>query len=153
MRAFSSRLLGFAVLLAAIGACSSDPPLIVGKERDVKQPATTFDTRDTVYAVANVGHLPEGSKVTGRLVIVAVAGQKTGPIRGFDMTIELLPDEKKASFSFPAPPAGWPNGKYKFEVIVLDKSGRERSRKSVDFTTTGFQLPKRAPEPSAAIQK
>jgi hypothetical protein len=46
-----------------------------------------------------------------------------------------------ASFNFSAPTAGWPNGKYKLDVVLLDGSGAEKGQKSVELTTTGNTPP------------
>jgi hypothetical protein len=127
-------------LLVAVGACSSGPPslsdLKVGKDKDVTQPANTFAAHDPVFAVAKIDN-PNGGKVVGRLVVVDVAGQQPGAIPGLETTINLGSVMNTASFNFTAPTAGWPDGKYKFEVVLLDASGAEKGRKSSEFTTTG----------------
>jgi hypothetical protein len=139
----SSRIVALTVLLVAIGACSSGPPslsdLKVGKDKEVKQPANAFAAHDTVYAEAKIENPPKDGKVVGRLVVVDVPGQQAGPIPGLEKTIDLTGPMNTASFDFTAPTAGWPDGKYKIEVVLLDGSGANKGEKSVEFTTSGNQ--------------
>jgi hypothetical protein len=137
----SSRIVALTVLLVAVGACSSGPPslgdLKVGKDKEVTQPASAFAAHDSVYAEAKIDNPPKGGKVVGRLVIVDVPGQQAGPIPGLEKTIDLAGPLNTASFDFTAPTAGWPDGKYKLEVVLLDGSGANKGEKSSEFTTSG----------------
>jgi hypothetical protein len=141
----SSRALGLTVVLIAVGACSSGPPSIsdlkVGKDKDVTQAANAFAAGDTLYAVATIDNPPKDGKVVGHLSVVDVAGQQAGPIPGLEMTLSLSGGLNTASFKFSAPTAGWPDGKYKLDVALLDASGAEKGQKSADLTTTGNTAP------------
>ena len=148
----SSRVVGLAALLVVVGACKSGPPAIsdlkVGKDKEVTQVATAFDARETFYAVAAVDNPPKGGKVVGRLSVVDVAGQQAGPIPGLEASVELTAGVNTANFNFSAPTAGWPDGKYKLDVVLLDGTGAEKSQKSAEITTTG-NAPAVAAEPAA----
>ena len=147
----SSRIVALTVLLVAVGACSSGPPslsgLKVGKDKEATQAANAFAAHDTVYAVATIDNPPKDGKVVGRLVVVDVPGQQAGPIPGLETAVNLSGPLNTASFNFSAPTAGWPDGKYKLEVVLLDGSGANKGEKSSEFTTTGN--PAEAPAASA----
>ena len=137
----SSRAVGLTVMLVAVGACSSGPPSVsdlkIGKDKEVAQAASTFDAHDTLYAVATIANPPANGKVVGHLSVVEVAGQQAGPIPGLEMTLDLAGGMNTASFNFAAPTAGWPNGKYRVDVVLLDASGAEKGQKGAEFATTG----------------
>ena len=136
-----SRIVALTVLLVAVGACNSGPPslgeLKVGKDKGVAQSTTAFAAHDTVYAEAKIDNPPKGGKVVGRLVVVDVPGQQAGPIPGLEKTMDLTGPLNTATFDFSAPTAGWPDGKYKLEVVLLDGSGANKGEKSAEFTTSG----------------
>jgi len=150
----SSRAVGLTVMLVAVGACSSGPPslsdLKVGKDKEVAQAASAFDAHDTLYAVATIANPPANGKVVAHLSVVDVAGQQAGPIPGLEMTLNLAGVMNTASFNFAAPTAGWPNGKYKIDVVLLDGSGAEKGQKGAELTTTGNTPPTAAAEAPAA---
>lgn len=137
------RTLAVTVLLAAAVACSSGPPgisdLTLGKDKEAAKAANAFDAKDTVYAVANISNPPSNGKVIGRLAIVDVEGQKAGPIPGLESTLSLTGGLNKANFTFTPPTAGWPNGKYQLQVVLLDSTGAQKDQKNADFTTAGNQ--------------
>ena len=148
----SSRALGLTVMLVAVGACSSGPPSVsdlkVGKDKEVTQAANAFDAHDTLFAVATIANPPANGKVVGHLSVVDVPGQQAGPIPGLEMTLPLAGAQNTASFNFSAPTAGWPNGKYKLDVVLLDGSGVEKGQKGSELTTTG-NTPPAAEAPAA----
>lgn len=132
------------VTLVAFGCGPSVGVPKLTKDRAGKEPATIFNAYDTIYAQAPIGSASENTRVMGRLVIVDVAGRPPGVIPSFDMTMELIPGMSHASFTFSAPLSGWPDGKYRIDIVVLDASGRPKATKSATFTTTGHEpLPKR----------
>lgn len=148
----SSRALALTLLLVAAGACSSGPPslsdLKVGKDKEVTKVANTFEAHDSVYAEAKIENPPKGGKVIGRLAVVDVAGQQPGPIAGLEKTLDLGAIGNTASFDFTAPTAGWPDGKYRLDVVLLDGTGAEKGQKNTEFTTTG-NAPAAAPAAEA----
>jgi hypothetical protein len=136
---FAGRVVGLTTLLI-VAACSWGPSVRnvrLGKDQEVTKQATAFNATDTVYAVATIKSAPENAKVKAQLVAVDAAHVKPGLIRGLDMTIDLLPGMKRVTFNFAPPLTGWPDGKYRFEILLLDGAGVEKSRGSAEFTSTG----------------
>jgi len=106
--------------------------LKIGKDKDVTAEAATFAPTDTVYGVAELANAGK-TKDKVRLIIVDVAGQQPGPIPNLETTIDV-DSGQNANFNFSPPPAGWPAGKYKFEVTLMDEGGVQKDQKSADFT-------------------
>ena len=126
-------LAGLACNYSASTANISD--LKLGKDKDVSQATTTFATTDTVYAVATVSNAPGKVQVKGRLAIEDVEGEQAGPIPGLEKTLDL-PGSGTASYTFTPPPSGWPKGKYKVEVFMLDDQGQQKDQKSTSFSVS-----------------
>lgn len=131
--------LGLGLLLIAGLACNFSAStanisgLKLGKDQSVTAETSSFATSDTVYAVATISNAPGAVKVKGRLVIDAVAGEQSGPIPGLEKTLDL-PGDGTATYTFSPPPTGWPKGKYKVEVIMLNESGEQKDQKTANFT-------------------
>ena len=126
-------LAGLACNYSASTANISDPKL--GKDKDVSQATTTFATTDTVYAVATVSNAPGKVQVKGRLAIEDVEGEQAGPIPGLEKTLDLE-GSGTATYTFSPPPSGWPKGKYKVEVFMLDDQGQQKDQKSTSFSVS-----------------
>lgn len=107
--------------------------LKLGKDAAVSSETSSFAASDTVYAVATVSNAPGAVKVRGRLVVSAVEGEESGPVPGLEKTIDL-PGSGTATYTFSPPPSGWPKGKYKVEVIMLNENGEQKDQKSADFS-------------------
>lgn len=107
----------------------------LGKNQTVSQETSSFSADDTVYALATISNAPGAVKVRGRLVIEDVEGQQRGPVPGLETTIDL-PGSGTATFTFSPPSSGWPKGKYKVEVIMLDEGGEQKDQKEADFTVS-----------------
>ena len=133
--------LGLGLLLVVALACNFSAStaniggLKIGKDKGVSQETSSFAAGDTIYAVADISNAPGAVKVTGRLVIEDVAGQQSGPIPGLEKTLEL-PGSGTASYTFSPPPSGWPTGKYKLEVLMLNEGGEQKDQKTVSFTVS-----------------
>ena len=133
--------LGLGLLLAAALACkfsastANISSLKLGKDKGVTQETSSFGAHDTVYAVAEISNAPGKVKVTGRLAVDDVEGQEKGPIPGLEKTLDL-PGSGTASYTFSPPTAGWPKGKYKLEVLMLNEDGEQKDQKSADFTVS-----------------
>ena len=129
----------FVMFLALLFACNFSTAhlssLKVGKDRAVSQETNTFAPNDSFYAVATVSNAPGKIKVKGHLVVEDVEGQKSGPVPGLEKTLDL-DGSSSATFSFTPPPNGWPAGKYKIEVIMLDDKGAQKDQKSASFTVS-----------------
>ncbi|HKG14964.1 MAG TPA: hypothetical protein VKB12_16685 [Pyrinomonadaceae bacterium] len=109
--------------------------LKLSKDKEAAAETSSFASRDTVYAVATVSNVPDKVKVKGRLVIEDVAGQQAGPVPGLENTLELAGDGT-ATFTFTPPESGWPKGKYKVEVLMMNEGGEQKDQKSAGFTVS-----------------
>ena len=131
--------LGLGLLLVMAFACNFSvstaniSDLKLGKDKEVSQETSSFGANDTVYAVATIANAPGAVKVKGRLVIEDVAGEQSGPIPGLEKTLDL-PGSGTATFTFSPPPAGFPQGKYKVEVLMLNEGGEQKDQKTAGFT-------------------
>lgn len=122
------------LLMALVAACSFSAStanisgLKLGKDKAATTETSTFAPNDTVYAVATIGNSPGKVKVKGRLVIEADPGEK-GP----EDTVEL-PSSGTATFTFTPPASGFPPGKYKIEVTMMNENGEQKDQKTASFT-------------------
>jgi hypothetical protein len=119
-------VLGLACKFSASTANISS--LKIGKDKGVSTESSTFSPGDTVYAVATIGNAISKVKVKGRLVIEDAPGEK-GP----EDTVEL-PGSGTATFTFTPPSSGFPTGKYKIEVIMMNEDGQQKDQKSASFS-------------------
>jgi hypothetical protein len=127
-------LLVFAALACNFSASTANiSDLKLGKDQAATQQASSFAASDTVYAVATISNAPGAVKVKGRLVIEDVEGEQSGPIPGLEKTLDL-PGSGTATYTFTPPPAGFPKGKYKVEVLMLNEAGEQKDQKSTSFT-------------------
>jgi len=104
--------------------------LKIGKDKSATTETSTFAPNDTVYAVATISNSPGKVKVKGRLVPEDSPGEK-GP----EDTVEL-PSSGTATFTFTPPASGFPPGKYKIEVIMMNEEGEQKDTKSGTFTVS-----------------
>jgi len=104
--------------------------LKIGKDKSVSTETSTFAPNDIVYAVATISNSMSKVKVKGRLVPEDAPGEK-GP----EDTVEL-PSSGTATFTFTPPAAGFPPGKYKIEVIMMNEDGEQKDTKSGTFTVS-----------------
>jgi hypothetical protein len=131
--------LGF--LLATALACNFSAStanissLKVGKDANISAETDTFAPGDTIYAAAVISNASEKLKVKGRLVVDDVEGQQSGPIPGLEKTLDL-PGSGTANFTFSPPSAGWPKGKYKMEVLMMNEAGEQKDQKTASFTVS-----------------
>jgi hypothetical protein len=129
----------FVIFLALLFACNFSTAhlssLKVGKDRAVSQETSSFGPNDAVYAVATVSNAPGKVKVKGQVIIEDVAGQKPGPVPNLQPSVDL-DGSGAATFSFTPPASGWPAGKYKIEVIMVNDKGEQKDQKSVSFSVS-----------------
>jgi hypothetical protein len=123
----------FALACSFSASTANISELKLGKDQEATQQTTTFAPSDTVYAVATVSNAPSAVKVTGRLAIEDVEGEEKGPISGLEKTLDL-PGSTTATFTFTPPATGFPKGKYKVEVFMLNEAGEQKDQKSATFT-------------------
>jgi len=127
-------LLVFAAVACNFSASTANiSDLKLGKDQTASQATSSFAPTDTVYAVATISNAPGAVKVKGRLAIESVEGEQSGPIPGLEKTLDL-PGSGTATYTFTPPPAGFPKGKYKVEVFMLNEAGEQKDEKSASFT-------------------
>lgn len=133
--------LGLGVLLATALACNFSATtanissLKLSKQKDASAETAAFAATDTVYAVATISNASEKLKAVGRLSAEQVDGLDAGPIPGAETTLEL-PGSATATFTFTPPDGGWPAGRYKVDVMMLNESGEQKDQKSATFTVS-----------------
>jgi len=127
------------LLLMAVWACSATTANIsklqISKDKSGSPETTTFAPDGTVYAVATVSNAPGKVKVKGLMAFEDVEGQKPGPIPDLEKTLDL-DGSGTATYFFKPPPDGWPKGKYKIEVTLMDDSGQQKDQKSASFSVS-----------------
>ena len=134
--AASLGVLVFAALACSFSASTANiSDLKVSKDKAATQPTSGFAASDTVYAVATISNSPGAVKVRGRLVFDEVEGAESGPVPGAETTVEL-PGSGTATFTFTPPSSGFPPGKYKVEVFMLNEQGEQKDQKSAGFTVS-----------------
>jgi hypothetical protein len=126
--AIASMLLAVAVL-ACSASTANISSLKIGKDKSVSQETASFGANDSVYALATISNNPGKVKVKGLMAFEDVAGQQTGPVPGLEKTLEL-DGSGTATYTFTPPPDGWPKGKYKLEVVMLNEAGEQKDQKS-----------------------
>lgn len=124
-----------AVVLACNVSTAKLSSVKISKDKTASSETSSFSANDTVYAVGTVANAPGKVKVKGLLAFEDVEGQKQGPIPGLEKTLELE-GSGTATYTFTPPPDGWPKGKYKIEVILMDDSGVEKDKKSETFSVS-----------------
>jgi hypothetical protein len=133
--------LGLGVLLIAALGCSFNASTAnlssvkLGKDKSASQETSTFGPNDPIYGVAEVSNAPGKVKVKGSLAADDVEGMPNGPIKGLETTLDLA-GSGTATFTFTPPPDGWPKGKYKLDVIMLNEEGQQKDQKSTSFTVS-----------------
>ncbi len=125
----------FALVVACNMSTANISSLKLGKDKTASQEASTFGADETIYAVAVVSNAPGKVKVKGALAFEDVEGQKPGPIPGLEKTLDLE-SSGTATFTFTPPPSGWPKGKFKVEVTLMDESGAQKDQKSATFSVS-----------------
>ena len=83
--------------------------------------------------MATISNAPGAVKVKGRLAFEDVEGEQAGPIPGLEKTLDL-PGSGTATYTFTPPSSGFPKGKYKVEVFMLNEAGEQKDQKSASFT-------------------
>lgn len=128
-------LLLFATACSFSASTANISGLKLGKDQAISQETNAFGANDTVYSVATISNAPGAVKVKGRMVIEDVANEQSGPIPGLEKTLDL-PGSGTATFTFTPPPDGFPKGKYKVEVLMLNEAGEQKDQKTASFTVS-----------------
>ena len=135
--------LGLALVLAFVWACNFSAStanissLKLGKDEKVATETTTFSPKDRVYAVATLSNTSDKWKMRSRLYFDDVPGQKNGEMVPDSEKVIELPGAGTATFWYSWGGAGWPNGKYRIEVAMINEQGEEKDKKTATYTVTG----------------
>jgi len=135
MQTRSLFVLSLGLLIALAVACkfsastANISSLKLSKDKAASTEASTFAPNDTVYAVATISNAPGKVKVKGHLI------PEDDPSTGPETTIDL-PGSGTATFTFKPPASGFPAGKYKIEVTLMDEGGEQKEQKSASFTVS-----------------
>ena len=141
MRKTPRGIVALGMLILAVAACkfsastANISSLKLGKDKNVSAESSAFGANDPVYAIATISNASGKVKVKGRLVIEDVSGQTAGPIPGLEQTLDL-PGSGTATYTFTPPPSGWPSGKYKVEVIMMNEDGEQKDQKAASFSVS-----------------
>jgi hypothetical protein len=128
---------GLAVLLVS-AACQFSvstanlSELKMSKDKAGSQATSTFAANDPIYGLATVSNSPDKVTVKGHLSFVDVPGQTAGPVPGAEAEVPL-PGSGTATFTFTPPDSGWPKGKYKMDVVMLNENGEQKGEKTADI--------------------
>ena len=132
---------GLGLLLVSAAACSFSmstaniSSLKLGTDKTVSKQTTTFSQTDTIYGVAEISNAPSKVKVKGSFIVDQVEGEKSGPVPSLETTVDL-PGSGTATFTFTPSPSGWPKGKYKLDVVMLNENGEQKDQKTISFTVS-----------------
>jgi hypothetical protein len=135
--------LGLGLMLAVALACNFNfstaniSSLKVGKDEKATSDTATFSPRDKVYIVSTLSNTSDKWKMRCRLYFDDVQGQKSGEMIPDSEKIIELPGAGTATFWYTWGGQGWPNGKYKAEVVMINDKGEEKDKKSANFNVTG----------------
>jgi len=131
-------VLGLGLLLVA-GACSFSTANISSfkttADKAGSKETSSFTPGDTIYGIAVISNSPGKTKVTARMVVEDVSGYPVGPIQGLETSLDV-DGSNTATFNFTPPPSGWPKGKYKLEVVMLNEQGEQKDQKSASYTVS-----------------
>jgi hypothetical protein len=129
-------LLAMVVLACELSASTANISSVkIGKDKGVGAESTSFGPNDSVYAVASIGNAMEKVKVKGRVAVEEAEGQPSGMFPGTETVVDL-PGSGTATFTFIPPASGWPKGKYKVEVMMLNDKGEQKDQKTISFTVS-----------------
>jgi hypothetical protein len=136
--------LALCLILIAVFACNFSATTAnissvkLSKDSSGNPEASSFGPNDTVYAVATVANSASAVKVRARVLFVDVQGQQANsPLPGAEAEV-TVPDSRPAIFDFSKSGQGWPNGRYRIEVTMLNaETNQQIDQKTVEFTVTG----------------
>lgn len=111
--------------------------LKLGKDEDIKTETSDFKPSDVVYAVAQVSNTSDTHKVKARVLYDDVQGQDSGKVvPGLETTLDV-PGARPVVLNFTGPGRNWAPGRYKVEVTMSDKEGKQIDQKTATFNVSG----------------
>ena len=140
-------VLALGMLLAVLLACNFSAStanirsLKVSKDEAAKNEATSFKAGDTVYAVADIANNVGKVQAKFRILYDDVPGQKAGTLlEGAEKTLDVE-GSRPAIFWIKLPAGGFRDGRYKFEVTMLNEKGEQKDQKTATFDVSGYGEP------------
>ncbi len=133
-----SLLSPLAILIFMVVACNMSTAnlssLTSSKDKEGKEPSSTFKSGDTLFANAAVANNPGKVKVNFSLVTAEdVEGFAKGEIlKGSEVSLDIDGDAV-AYYSVPVS-EGFPAGKYKLNADMVNDTGEKKGSKTVDVT-------------------
>ena len=136
--------LGIGVVLAVVLACNwsastaNISSLKISKDAEGKNETSDFGPSDKIYAVAQISNNPGKQSVKFRLLYDDVKGSKSGDlVQDLEKTL-VVDGSQPAIFWVTLPSGGFPNGRYKIDVVMLNEKGEQKDQKSATFNVSGF---------------
>lgn len=135
----SSILISLAVLILVIIGCDTGPASITSlktaKDKDGKEASAVFKADDKIFARADISNNLENTKIRSNMTAAEdLEGLKKGEIfPGTDST-EDFKSESDIQWLEYSHPDGFPVGKYKINMELMDKEGKKLDSKSVEIT-------------------
>jgi hypothetical protein len=149
-----SFVLALGLMLGVLLACNFSATtanissLKIGKDEDVKTETSDFKPSDVVYAVAQVSNTSDTHKVKARVLYDDVQGQDSGKlVPGLETTLEV-PGARPVVLNFTGPGKNWAPGRYKVEVTMTDKDGKQIDQKTGTFKVEGSSSSSSSSSPS-----
>ncbi len=105
----------------------------LGHDAKMTEPTEDYDSDDTIFAEVELAENEKTFRVKGRLHVIEVPGQNAGPIPALDVIVTVPAGKDTANFQYSNPTNGWPKGKYKFEALLIDASGKTIDAESHEF--------------------
>jgi hypothetical protein len=126
------------VLLACNFSTANISSLKISSDEEGNNEKSRFGPGEKVHAVAVISNNPGKVQTRFRVLYDDVAGAESGElVRGAEKTLDI-DGSRPAMFWITLPPAGFQNGRYKIEVVMLNEKGEQKDQKSATFEVSGY---------------
>ncbi|HEX8140860.1 MAG TPA: hypothetical protein VF544_25055 [Pyrinomonadaceae bacterium] len=136
-------VLALGLLMGVVLACNFSATtanissLKLGKDENVKTETSDFSPGDVVYAVAQISNTSDTHKVKARVLYDDVQGQDSGKlVPGLETSLDV-PGARPVVLNFTGPGKNWAPGRYKVEVTMTDKDGKQIDQETATFKISG----------------
>ena len=135
-------LTSIVILFFVVIGCESGPPkirnVIVSNQKEAKEKKVNFEAKDTIYVKVEVENNFEDMKVKSNMTLEQdVYDRKKGEVfPGTEGTNDFGTDIEYLTLEF-SYDGGFPTGKYKINLELLDKEGNKVDSKSVEVSAKG----------------
>jgi hypothetical protein len=147
-------VLALGLLMSVVLACNFSATtanissLKLGKDEDIKTETSDFKPGDVVYAVAQISNTSDTHKVKARVLYDDVQGQDSGKlVPGLETTLDV-PGARPVVLNFTGPGKNWSPGRYKVEVTMTDKDGKQIDQETATFKVEGSSSSSSSSSPS-----